>query len=40
VKFYLSESGAPAIMADVGYSMPPSGVYDTNLETLLGILGQ
>ena len=28
LKFYLSEAGAPAIMSDVGYSMPPDGTYD------------
>jgi len=40
VKFYFSEMGGPAIMADVGYSMPPTGTYDTNLETLASNLGE
>jgi phosphate transport system substrate-binding protein len=34
VKFYLSEAGAPAIMAEVGYSMPPSGTYEENMTIL------
>lgn len=40
VKFYFSEMGGPAIMADVGYSMPPTGTYEANLETLAAALGQ
>ena len=39
LKFYLSEAGAPSIMAEVGYSMPPDGTYETlnaNLSALLG----
>jgi len=34
VKFYFSETGGPAIMDDVGYSMPPSGTYEENLAKL------
>jgi len=34
VRFYFSEEGAPAIMSDVGYSMPPDGTYETNVEAL------
>jgi phosphate transport system substrate-binding protein len=39
LKFYFSEAGAPSIMAEVGYSMPPDGTYETlnaNLRALLG----
>lgn len=39
-RFYFSEMGGPAIMSDVGYSMPPTGTYETNLETLDSALGQ
>ena len=34
VKFYFSEAGAPAIMSEVGYSMPPSGTYEENMTKL------
>jgi len=34
VKFFFSEDGALKIMGDVGYSLPPSGTYETNLELL------
>ena len=34
VKFYFSEAGGPAIMGDVGYSMPPSGTYENNQALL------
>ena len=34
VKFFLSEAGAPAIMSEVGYSMPPTGAYEENIATL------
>jgi len=37
VKFFLSEAGAPAIMSEVGYSMPPSGTYEENMATLEAI---
>ncbi len=40
VKFFFSEMGGPAIMSDVGYSMPPSGTYEANMEALAGVLGQ
>jgi phosphate transport system substrate-binding protein len=30
VKFFLSDAGAPAIMSEVGYSMPPSGTGEDN----------
>lgn len=39
LKFFFSEPGAPSIMAEVGYSMPPDGTYETlnaNLSALLG----
>ena len=39
-KFFFSEMGGPAIMSDVGYSMPPSGTYEANMEALAGVLGQ
>jgi phosphate transport system substrate-binding protein len=34
VKFYFSEAGAPAIMSEVGYSMPPAGTYEENMAKL------
>ena len=34
VKYFLSDAGAPAIMSEVGYSMPPSGTYEENMTTL------
>jgi len=34
VRFFFSETGGPAIMSDVGYSMPPSGTYEANLDLL------
>lgn len=37
IRFYFSEEGAPTIMSDVGYSMPPEGTYDENLATLQGV---
>lgn len=40
VRYFFSEMGGPAIMSDVGYSMPPSGTYEANLETLAAALGQ
>jgi len=40
LKFYLSEAGAPAIMSDVGYSMPPDGIYETLNANLSAILGE
>ena len=40
LKFYLSEAGAAAIMADVGYSMPPDGIYDALNASLSAILGE
>ncbi|MAT43188.1 MAG: hypothetical protein CL609_12670 [Anaerolineaceae bacterium] len=36
VNYFFSENGGPAIMSDVGYSMPPIGTYESNLEKLLG----
>lgn len=39
-KFFFSEMGGSAIMSDVGYSMPPSGTYEANMEALAGVLGQ
>ena len=40
VRFFLSEKGGPAIMSDVGYSMPPSGTYEADLEKLNNLLGK
>lgn len=40
VKFYFSEAGAPAIMSEVGYSMPPSGTYEDNMAKLEEVLGK
>lgn len=34
VRFYFGPDGGPTIMSDVGYSMPPEGIYETNLELL------
>lgn len=40
VRFYFSEMGGPAIMSDVGYSMPPTGTYEANLTILADALGK
>jgi len=40
VKFYLSEAGAPAIMSEVGYSMPPAGTYEENMAKLQAVTGK
>jgi len=40
LKFFFSDEGAPAIMADVGYSMPPDGTYESNVEALENALNQ
>ncbi len=40
VKFYFSAAGAPAIMSEVGYSMPPEGTYDENLAKLTAVQGE
>ena len=40
VKFFLGESGAPAIMSEVGYSMPPTGTYEANMALVNSILAQ
>jgi len=40
LKFYLSEAGAPVIMSDVGYSMPPDGTYETLNASLNALLGE
>jgi phosphate transport system substrate-binding protein len=34
VKFFFSDAGGPAIMSDVGYSMPPDGTYEDNMAKL------
>ncbi len=34
VKFFFSPEGGPSVMGDVGYSMPPTGTYESNLELL------
>lgn len=34
VRFFFSADGSQAIMSDVGYSMPPTGTYEANLELL------
>jgi phosphate transport system substrate-binding protein len=34
VRFFFEADGGPAIMSDVGYSMPPTGTYEANLELL------
>ena len=40
VRFYMTEDGAPFIMSDVGYSLPPEGTYEDNLALLEGMLGE
>ncbi|HET59184.1 MAG TPA: PstS family phosphate ABC transporter substrate-binding protein [Chloroflexi bacterium] len=40
VKFFLSDEGAPAIMDEVGYSMPPAGSYDVNMDLVNSTLAQ
>lgn len=40
VKFYLGPQGAPAIMANVGYSLPPAGTYEDNLAKFGARLGE
>ena len=40
VKFYFSDEGAPFIMSDVGYSLPPEGTYEENMATIAGLLGE
>ncbi len=39
VKFYFSDAGAPFVMSDVSYNLPPEGTFEANLQQLLGILG-
>lgn len=34
LKFFFGPDGGPAIMSDVGYSMPPTGTYEDNLDLL------
>lgn len=34
VRFFFGPEGGQAIMSDVGYSMPPTGTYEANLELL------
>ncbi len=34
VEFFFTENGALKIMGDVGYSLPPSGTYESNLNLL------
>lgn len=38
VKFYFSANGGTAVMSDVGYSLPPSGTYETNLKLLANVI--
>jgi phosphate transport system substrate-binding protein len=40
VKFFLSDSGAPFIMDEVGYSMPPTGTYQSNIDLVNSTLAQ
>jgi len=40
VKFYFSEGGASSIMSEVGYSMPPTGTYESNLDAIEVVLGE
>lgn len=38
VRFFFGPDGGSAIMSDVGYSMPPTGTYEANLELLANSL--
>lgn len=38
VEFFFNEGGALKIMGDVGYSLPPTGTYESNLDLLSSIL--
>mgnify|MGYP000977395291 CR=1 FL=1 len=38
VRYYFGPDGGSAIMSDVGYSMPPEGSYEANLELLASAL--
>jgi phosphate transport system substrate-binding protein len=38
LRYYFGEDGAPAVMVDVGYSLPPEGTFETNLELVEQIL--
>lgn len=40
VRFFLSSQGGPAIMADVGYSLPPAGTYEEDAAMLEEFLSQ
>jgi phosphate transport system substrate-binding protein len=36
---YFMEEGAALVMSDVGYSLPPAGTFEDNLDKLLALLG-
>jgi phosphate transport system substrate-binding protein len=38
VKYFFSDQGGSKIMGDVGYSMPPTGTYESNLDLLAASL--
>jgi len=40
LKYFFSENGGPAIMADVGYSMPTVGTYENNITLIENVLAQ
>jgi phosphate transport system substrate-binding protein len=38
VEFFFGAGGGPKVISDVGYSLPPSGTYESNLEQLTSLL--
>jgi phosphate transport system substrate-binding protein len=40
VEYYFAPEGAQAIMASVGYSLPPAGTLEANIARMNGILGK
>jgi phosphate transport system substrate-binding protein len=40
VEYYFAPEGAQAIMASVGYSLPPAGTFEANIARMNGILGK
>jgi len=39
-EYYFSPAGAQAIMASVGYSLPPAGTFEANVATMNSVLGK
>jgi phosphate transport system substrate-binding protein len=40
VDYYFTPAGAQAIMASVGYSLPPAGTFEANVATINAVLGK